>query len=214
MICDVLRHAALTVAACAATVMTANASALLLDLVYEFDGNSVGTTSFGTIELTQNGTMVDIAITANTVNLAGGDTHEFYFNLPDAIDLNSLAISNSAGVSNRPILAFTLLGANPSVAGGAGASFDTGVSFGNGGGPPGNGTLTTATFSLTATAGLLVSDFVSETSTPNNTPPVFMAVHFQGTGIFNADSETVGTPEPATAALLGLGGLAMLRRRP
>lgn len=197
----------------------------IVNLVYEFDGDSDGVTSFGTIELTQNGAIVDLEIVANTANLVGGDIQELYFNLPAAVDISSLVISNSGGVSNQTINAFTLLGTNPSIAGGAGSSFDTGINFGNGGGPPGNGVLTTATFSLTATGGLLVSDFLAETSTSNNVPPVFAAVHFQSADVFGNGSETVGggpqggpaVPEPGSFALLGIGlGIVMLqnRRRP
>ncbi|MBB6429623.1 PEP-CTERM sorting domain-containing protein [Algisphaera agarilytica] len=196
----------------------ATSSGVTIDLVYEFDGNSPGgTTSFGTVMLVQNGGLVDVTITANTANLSGGDIHEFYFNLPDTINANDLVLSNSGGTSDRPIGTFTLLGPNPSIAGGGGASFDTGVSFGNGGGPPGNGILTAATFSLTVAGGLLVGDLVPELSTPNNTPPVHLAVHFQDTDIFGADSETVGgmVPEPSSVALLalGLGGLAVRSHR-
>lgn len=163
----------------------------------------------------QNGSSVDFTIVANTGNLSGGDIHELYFNLPGAVDINTLAISSSGGVSNQTINAFTLLGANPSVTGGAGASFDTGISFGNGGGPPGNGTLTTATFSLTATGGLLVSDFLTETSSSSNVPtPVFAAVHFQSADVFGAGSETVGgVPEPTTAGMLLLGAMGLMGRR-
>ncbi len=199
-----------------ASVFTASGQADTIDLVYEFDGNTVdGLTSFSTIDIVQNGSSVDITIVANTANLSGGDIHEFYFNLPDAVDINSLAISNSGGISNQTINAFTLLGSNPSVTGGAGASFDTGVGFGNGGGPPGNGTLTTATFSLTATGGLLVSDFFAETSSSSNVPtPVYAAVHFQAADIFGAGSETVGgVPEPGTAGLLALSVAVLARRR-
>lgn len=213
-----LRQRALACSASALVVSAFAGTALAdtIDLVYEFDGNANnGLTSFGTIDLVQNGASVDVAIVANTANLLGGDIHEFYFNLPDAIDIGSLAISNPGGVSNQAIGSFSLLGSSPSIAGGAGASFDTGVSFGNGGGGPGNGTLTTATFSLTATGGLLISDFLTETSSSNNVPtPVFAAVHFQGTDIFGADSETVGgVPEPGTAGLLVMGALAICRRR-
>ncbi|XAL98605.1 PEP-CTERM sorting domain-containing protein [Phycisphaeraceae bacterium D3-23] len=195
--------------------MAGSASAVTLDLLYEFDGNANdGLTSFGTVDLVQDGAAVDVTITANTTNLVGGDIHEFYFNLPGAVDVNTLVLSDSGGVSNQAIGTFTLLGANPSITGGAGASFDTGVGFGNGGGPPGNGTLTTATFSLTATGGLLVGDFLTELSSNNNTPDTFFAVHFQSADVFNAGSETVGhLPEPGSLALLGFGAMAALRRR-
>ena len=189
---------------------------LSIDLVHEFDGNSNGVTSFGTIELSQNGSSVDFEIIANTTNLVGGDIQELYFNLPNSIDVNSLVVSGSGGVSNHTINPFTTLGANPNVTGGSGASFDTGINFGNGGGPPGNGTLTTATFSLTATGGLLVSDLVSETSTSNNAPPVFMAVHFQSADVFGNGSETVGgiaIPEPSALILLAISGVTLLHRR-
>ncbi len=187
---------------------------VLLDLNWEFDGDSDGSTSFGTIQLSQNGSGVDFAIVANTANLMGGDINELYFNLPDAVNINTLMLSNSGGVSNQAINPFSLLGPNPSVTGGAGASFDTGINFGNGGGPPGNGLLTTATFSLTAMGGLLVSDLVSGKSQSNNVPGVFMAVHFQSADVFGNGSETVGgVPEPGCFGLLSVFGLVLLRNR-
>ncbi len=185
-----------------------------IDLRHEFDGHSDGSVVYGTVTLTQNGNGVDFSIVAKSAALLGGDIHEFYFNLPELIGANTLSISNSGGVSDHSISsnAFTLLGENPSVVGGAGASFDAGVNFGNGGGPPGNGMLTTATFTLSAPGGLTVADFLSETSSSSSSPDVHLAVHFQSADVFGAGSETIGgsaaIPEPATGLVLGLGLLA------
>jgi hypothetical protein len=107
-----------------------------------------------------------------------------------------------------------VLTANPSVAGGAGSSFDFGVNFGNGGGPPGNGLLTGATFVLSAAQALAVDDLLIASSTSQGIQ-AFFAVHAQSTSLTSATSETVGAiPEPATAALLlaGLAGLAAVGR--
>ena len=134
---------------------------------------------------------VDVTITANTANLLGGDIHEWYFNLPDkfsSLDARDFTLSNFGGVSNKGIGSFTMLGPDPSIAGGSRASFEWGVNFGNGGGKNGNGQLTTATFNIDAAGGLEVQDFLdAEFSYPNNTPPVLEAVHFQGTGRFRGN---------------------------
>lgn len=195
---------------------------LSIDLVYEFDGNFLGTTSFGTVDVTENvnGSDLDFTITANTANLGGGDIHKFYFNLLTPPVFTGLAVTSG----NWPNTPYSLIGPSPSIAGGAGAAFDWGVSFGNGGGPPGNGILTTAIFTLSADQDLSITDLL-EWSSPNNTPDVLFAVHFQGTDIFNAypnsnpGSETVGggmtTPIPTPVLLLGTGliGLAGFRRK-
>jgi len=201
------------------------ANAAIIDLNYELDGNSLGTTSFGTVEFTQNGDDVDLTIIANTLNLDGGDIHEFYFNLPFAV--TNLSVLNSGGVRNKSIGTFAILGPDPSVSGGAGASFDWGVSFGNGGGGPGNGILTTASFTLDALESLSIVDLLTIATDPNNTPPVVIAVHFQSANIFGAGSEAVGgaaptitvhsTPEPASmlvwlGALVSVGTGSLLKR--
>lgn len=191
---------------------------ITVNLTYEFDGKSVGTTVFGTVKLAQNADNVDFTITADTAALAGGDIHQFYFNLPSDVTGLDVVPGSWGGTSNKSIgppdgTAFSILGPSPSVIGGAGAAFDWGVDFGDGGGKPGNGTLTQAMFTLTADQTLAVTDFLSELSYPNNTPSVFMAVHFQGAKVFGGGSETVGggplVPAPAAAAL-GIMGLMLI----
>jgi hypothetical protein len=178
------------------------AAAVSFPLNIEFDGPTPG--NFGTVEITESGGDLDFVITLDPSLGSGRDLHEFYFNLASGI--TGLAISSTDVVTTAYVLV-----ADPTEAGGAGAQFDFGVSFGSGGGPPGNDQLTSATFTLSADQALSIADLLIASST-NNAGDVFFALHAQGTSLTSADSEAVGSlvPEPGTLALVlaGLAGLA------
>jgi hypothetical protein len=184
------------------------AGAVSFPLTVEFDDGLVG--AFGNVEVTEVGGDLAFAITLDAPLGTNRDLHELYFNLADGF--TGLAISSTDVVNT----AYTL-DEDPSVAGGAGASFGWGVNFGNGAGPPGNGQLTSATFLLSAAEPLAVGDLLIFSSTSQGIE-VYLAAHVQGTSLVTgASSETIGAtvPEPATATLLliGLSGCGVLGRR-
>lgn len=206
-------------AGAAALLAAAPAGAVSVPLDVEFDTGTTG--SFGSVEVLQNGDDLDFTVMLDTGGLGpDADLNELYFNLVP--EVSGLAITTDDPVTT-PYSSTT----GP-VRGGAGADFDWGVSFGNGSGPPGNGTLQTASFTLSTNEPLEIAD-LSEQSFPNNVDtdanPILFAAHVQSTDtVFDGDSETVGggtpsgvIPEPGTALLLGsgLGGLALAggRRR-
>jgi hypothetical protein len=186
----------------------APAGAVSFPLTVEFDDGLVGT--YGSVDVIESGGDLQFTVTLDPSLGADRDLHELYFNLADGF--TGVAISSTDVVNT----AYTL-SANPSVAGGAGSSFDFGVNFGNGAGGPGNGRLTTATFTLSAAEALTLADLAITSSTSQGIESIF-AVHVQGTALVaGATSETVGAPipEPTTAALVvaGLSGLAAFGRR-
>ena len=179
------------------------ASALSIPLDVEFDDAVSG--DFASVTVTEDGGELRFEIAIGPGSDLGGeaDLHEFYFNLTGSF--SGLSISSDDPQHPRGEYA---LASDPSVRGGAGSSFDFGVNFGNGGGPPGNGTLQTASFTLGAAQPLSIADLFETSTAAGGEVTVHFAAHFQNTSFANgSDSETVGgvIPEPGTGALLGLG---------
>lgn len=199
----------LTVAALGSLAAAAPASALTFTLDTEFDAGLVG--PHATVTVTESGGGLDFEVSLAGSDLGpGADLHVLYFNL--AGDPTNVTLSSSQVVNTD----FTLA-SNPPVAGGAGASFEYGVSFGNGAGPPGNGVLKTATFRITADQALTIGSLAVPSQTSQGIV-ANVALHVQGTSLVaGSTSETVGgvVPEPGTLLLVGVGlaGLAARGRR-
>ena len=204
---SLVRAVALSLAA--ALTAAAPASALSIQLNTEFDAGTVG--NHLSLTVTANAGALDFVLSLAGTDLgAGADLHEFYFNLVGSP--TGVQISNT----NAPTTAYAL-SSNPSVAGGAGSSFEYGVSFGNGAGGPGNGVLKTASFRIAANQPLTLAS-LAQTSSTSSGIVVNFAAHLQGTSfVAGSTSETVGgvIPEPSTALLLtaGLLGLAHAGRK-
>ena len=183
------------------------ASALSFDLDREFDTGVMG--PYSTIEIVEDAGALDFLISLNLDALGpDADLHVLYFNFVG--DATGLAISGTDAPSPEYVLM-----ADPSVAGGAGSSFDWGVHFGNGAGVMGNRKLQSARFTLSAHDGLVIENLLGSSWAAGNSIEVHMAAHIQGTSaLTGASSETIGgvVPEPSTAILL-MSGLGVLTWR-
>jgi hypothetical protein len=182
-------------------------AAVSFDLNVEFDTGLVGSYAHVTIE--EDAGALDFSIELDPSLGAQADLHEFYFNLVGAF--TGLAITSSDAVPR----AYRLI-EDPSVAGGAGAGFDYGVSFGNGAGWRGNWVLSAASFRLSADQPLSIEALFESSLSAGGTIESQFAAHVQGTALLpGSDSETVGgiVPEPATGSLLALGIVALASRR-
>ncbi|WP_028583695.1 PEP-CTERM sorting domain-containing protein [Desulfogranum mediterraneum] len=187
--------------------------ALFIDLVHELDGNSDGSVSYGTITVTEiGGGDLRFEITAEPTALGSplADIHELYFNLLNDVPATDLLVSDFTPTTLGPI---SSVETPLTIAGAPNDLFEYGINFGNGGGPAYR--FTSVAFTLSASVDLFISHLL-ETSDPNNTGPVTMAVHFQETAIFGDDSETIGgspgipIPEPTTMLLFSTGLVGLL----
>ena len=195
-----------------ASIAAAPAGALTTTLDTELDDGLMG--SYATVEIVENAGSLDFTITLDSSLGSDADLHAFFFNIADA-DITGLAITTS----DTPQTPYTLT-SSPSVKGGAGSSFDYGVSFGNGAGPPGNGTLQTAQFTLSADQPLALVDLDELSSASGGTIDLHFVAHVQSTSLVRgSSSEAVGgtadLPEPSAGVLLGLAlaGLSWRERR-
>ncbi len=153
-------------------------------LTVEFDDGVTG--EFGTVMVTESGGDLVFEVMLNPLVLGfEADLHRLYFNLDGSF--TGLGV-----ITGDPVATLYVLLTDPRVAGGAGSTFDFGVSFGRGGGPKGNGTLQMVSFTLFADQALSVDDLAPISSTAAGIP-VNMAVHVQETSFLEGvTSETVG----------------------
>lgn len=178
------------------TADTASAASFTLEV--EFDDGVMG--DFGTVEINEDDGDLDFEITLSDALGDDADLHKFYFNL--AGEFTNVSILDT----DAPKTPYTL-SVDPPVAGGAGADFDYGVSFGNGAGWKGNGRLTQASFTISADQDLSISDLVESSFASGGSIEVNFAAHIQGACLDKkskcCDSETVGgvIPEPSTGLL-------------
>lgn len=175
------------------------------------------TGSYGTVQVDQVSGGLEFRITLNPSVGPKADLHEFYFNLPDQIA--GLHLSGSGCGGGSCTTPFELQFGKPT-SGGAGARFDYRVNFGNGGSAKGNGNLQMATFRLDANGPLQLDPSPFDSSFTSRHLEVIFAAHVPG---MRGIAATIGStnvtvvPEPATAALFGLGLLGIAwagRRRP
>jgi hypothetical protein len=185
-----------------------SASATSFDLNVEFDTGQIG--SYAQVTVDEAAGDLDFRIELTGALGDQADLHELYFNLLGSF--TGLAITTA----DAPQTPYKLI-SDPSVRGGAGSDFDYAVNFGNGAGGPGNGVLSTATFTLTADQPLSIAALLESSFASGGSIESHMAAHVQGTELFSkVGSETVGgvVPEPATGLLAALGLAAMAALRP
>jgi len=204
---------------------TSDAGAVGIKLPIDIELGPQRTGDFGTLQITEiTGGDLQFTICLRPVLGSNANLHEFYFNLSgdfdddddDDFDDDNLSLSGFRCNREACDAPFELDDDGPT-RGGAGARFDFSVSFGDGSGNKGNGTLQVASFVLGGDEDLSLADVLAETSSTGRGLEVLFAAHVTGSGNGRGSaSATIGVvPEPRTALLLGLGlaGLAVVGRR-
>ena len=194
---------------CWVALLPTPALALNFSLDIEFDDGITG--NFGNVEINERDGELDFVITLTGELGTEADLHRFYFNLLG--DFSGLGIKDTDAPSDGTEYALLF---DSAVAGGAGSSFDYGISFGNGAGKKGNGELESASLTLFASEPLSLEDLMESSFASGGSIEISMAAHVQGTSLVEfASSESVGSvvPEPSTG-LLVMAGLCLLASRP
>lgn len=183
----------------------AQADAVTFNLIYQLDDGTTG--DFGDVTVTEVGGDLLFEINRGPDLHFSADLSEFYFNLNG--DFTGLSVTTS----DSPTTPYTF--SMPATERGDSMfEFEAEVNFGNGSGASGNGTLTMASFLLSANENLTLAA-IMETSSDDAVPePIVVAAFFE---IFELPNDIVGAPVPLPGAvwLLGSGlfGLLAIRRR-
>ena len=187
------RHAlALVLALGLAGLSSAHADSLTVDLIYQLSDGTTG--DYGEVTVNEVGGDLHFTISRGPDLGPSADLVEFYFNLNGAF--TGLAISST---DPQPGSSY-LFGMPATPRGESTFSFEAEVNFGNGTGPAGNGTVTTATFTLSADQALTLAS-IMETSSDDAVPvEILFGAFFRATGEIAEESQIVGAPVPLPAA--------------
>ena len=209
----VIRHAAvLAAAAIVLTAARAEATVLTFALDAEYSGAAApaGAGPWLTVTFDDGGSAGSVTFSV-TADLAPGEfVGSLLLNLNPALNASNLLAypPQQGGTFGTP-----LLGAgNDAFSAGGGSAFDLRIEFDSA--PPGDrfGGSDSVTYVLSGIPSLTADDFAF-LSTGGGIGGLPVAAHVQGVGPRAADSGWVTVPEPSSAALLPLGGIALLRRR-
>ena len=203
---------------CALAILSTESPAAVLtfEANTEFSGATApsGTAPWLTATFDDGHSSGSVTMTLLASNLASSEfVTGWYFNLDPVLDPMELVFSDMTKVGNfaNPTIS---LGVDLFKADGDGF-FDILIAFAIGGGK--NNRFTdgdSVSFTITGVPTLTAESF-NFMSAPSGSSigPFPMAAHVQGTGPYGEESGWVTVPEPMTLSMLGLGMLALTRRR-